>query len=85
MTSRCDAPVPRPSYWIHRTSRASASKAWRRAGIRHSPSMLENGTPGRWMSAGPSPTDLHAMLTPSAEMAVPVSGMVLRVAPAGSG
>jgi hypothetical protein len=36
------------------------------------------------MSAGPSPTDLHAILTPSAVSAVAVSGMVLRVAPAGS-
>ena len=60
-----------------RARRTGSAEPARRAGerapqdgIRHSPSMFENGTPGRWMSAGPAPLDVQAMCVPSAAVAV---------------
>jgi hypothetical protein len=38
--------------------------------------VFENGTPGRWMNAGPSPVEVHERRTLSAVIAVAGSGPI---------
>src|SRR5579872_1307217 len=65
-TSRCDRPVPRPSYQTRRRWSNSVRYAWLALGTRHSARTLPNGTQGRWMGVGPDPVTPWASVTPSA-------------------
>ena len=65
-TSRCEWPVPRPSYWTIRSRSAErAGSARRRTGICHSATKSLNGTPGIRTNPGPVPVTEYAMETPS--------------------